>query len=440
MRRPPRPGVAVAVVLAVLAVATLAPAGASSPPRPACPACGTLFEQAADDRGADVTVRESRALVQVHANGSATWTIRNRLNATDGLDGGTLDGIARERTDGYGPPDDATLRDARLEANVAVVVLYDADAAERHAGLLMVDYLNADGEGTGIRMNADLFRVRGPAGTVVTNAPAGAVEDGRTAAWTGRTGDAVLGARKGVGEARVVIGPASTSGIRTNAALALATLPVVIETLGRFVLGQTFLFALGLGVAAYAVRGSERDPTTLGGGFVACGVAAVVVPAIVYGPDWLWITAPALAAIPVGVAATRPAVRERRWTPRSLAVGAVLALAGAAAALFALELAVGGSGPLGTTMGSLAVAGPLVACLPLGAALARDRRTAAAWGGVVVLGFIVMTLTIVDPVDPPTGLGGGVLLAFLSIAAVVGPMLCAPVLALGRALATPRAE
>jgi hypothetical protein len=51
-----------------------------------------------------------------------------------------------------------------------------------------------------------------------------------------------------------------------------------------------------------------------------------------------------------------------------------------------------------------------------------------------------MTLTIVDPVDPPTGLGGGVLLAFLSIAAVVGPMLCAPVLALGRALATPRAE
>jgi len=439
MRRPPRAGVAVAVAsVALLAVATLGPAVASSPPRPACPACGGQFERAADEHGADVAVRQSRVLVQVHANGSATWTMRNRLNTTDGLNGDGLDRTARELADGYGPPDDATLRDARLEADVAVVVLHDPDAAQRHAGLLVVDYLNTDGDGTGVRMNADVFRVRGPPETVVTNTPAGAVEDGRTATWTGTTGE--TGYAEGPyldGSPRVVVGPASARGLHTDIALALSTLPVVVGALGRFVLLQTLLFAGVLGGVAYAVRARDLDrgPTAFGAVLAAVGVGGVLLPGLANGPGW--VSVPALAAVAIGLAATRPTVRERRWPPRRLAAGAGVGLAVASVALFTLEHAIGAYAPRHATARSLALALPFAACLPLGAALGESRRTTLAWGGVAVLAFVAMTLALVDPVDPPSGLGGGLLLAFLSIGAVAMPVVGGPVIALGRALAAP---
>lgn len=428
--------VAAALAVALLAGAALGPAAASSPPRPACPACGALFEQAADESGVDVTIRESTVLVQVRENGSATWTIRNRLNATDGFreDPDALDATARQALQrDYGPPTDPTFRDARVGGDVAVVVLHDPDAAERHAGLLVVDYLHHGGDGTGIRLNADTIRIRGPLGTVVTNSPTGGVEDGRTVTWTGNAaGESFARGPYLEPSPYVAFGPESARGARTDAALALATLPIVVGALGQFVLLQTVMFA---GILAAVVVGlwgwtGRRDPVAFGGGLAALGGTAAVTLALGHG----WLSVPALAAVVGGLAATHPTVRARRWGPRRLAVGTVAALTAATVARLVLAPAVDAPRPVAGTAMSLALALPLAACLPLGAALDRSGRETAAWGTVAVTGFVVAALSVVNPVDPPTGLGGGVLAILLTVFAVVAPLVGAVVAAVGRAL------
>ncbi|WP_254824269.1 hypothetical protein [Haloglomus halophilum] len=429
--------VAVALAVALLAGAVLGPAAASSPPRPVCPACGTLFERTAADHGVDVTVHESTALVQVHGNGSATWTICNRLNATDGFreDPDALDATARGLADReYGPPRDATLRAARPQGDTAVVVLHDPDAAERHAGLLVVDYLHTGGDGTGIRLNADRFSIRGPSGTVVTNTPASGSVNGSTVTWTGSVaGPGYVGPSLD-GSPYVAFGAPSDRGLRTAAALALATLPIVVGALGRFVLGQTLLFAGTLAVVAAAAHGHEfeRGPVAYGSVLAAVGAAGALLPGLANGPGW--VSVPALAAVGIGLAATHPAVRGRQWTPGRLAAGAGVVLVLASAVLFALEHAIDAYDPFRATARSLGLALPFAACLPLGAALRGSRREILVWGGVAVLAFVVTTLTLVNPADPPTGLGGGLLLVFLYGFAVAFPVLGSLVLATGWAL------
>jgi len=426
-------------VLALLAGAALAPVAASSPPRPVCPACGTLFERAADERGVDVTVHESAALVRVHGNGSATWTIHNRLNATGGFreDPDALDATARALVAReYGPPTDATLRATRIEGDTAVVVLHDPDAAERHAGLLVVDYLHTGGDGTGIRLNADRFSIRGPSGTVVTNRPASGRANGSTVTWTGSVaGPGYVGPSLD-GSPYVAFGAPSDRGLRTVAALALATLPIVVGALGRFLLGQTLLFAGTLAVVAAAAHSHEfeRGPVAYGSVLAAVGAAGALLPGLANGPGW--VSVPALAAVGIGLAATHPAVRGRRWTPGRLAAGAVVVLVLASAVLFALERAIDAYDPLRATVRSLGLALPFAACLPLGAALRGDRRDVLIWGGVAVLAFVATALTLVNPGDPPTGLGGGLLMVFLYGFAVAFPVLGSLVLATGWALAS----
>lgn len=75
------------VLLALLLLAVpLGAAGvavASPSPAAACPPCDHSFETAAANHDVETEVEHSEAVVRVHRNGSATWTVRNRLaNAT----------------------------------------------------------------------------------------------------------------------------------------------------------------------------------------------------------------------------------------------------------------------------------------------------------------------------------------------------------------------
>jgi hypothetical protein len=368
--------------------------------------------------------------------------VRNRLNTTDGFseDPATLDAIARDLVEsGYGPADDAVLRSARVEANEVVVVFHDPDAAERHAGLLVVDYLHDDGGRPLYQVNADVFRVRGPIGTVVTNTPTGAVEAGRTATWTGSVaGDYHAGGTDLEGSPYVVFGAESARGLRTDAAVALATLPIVAGAVQQFVLVQTLLFAVVLGGVGYGVR--QRDITwstaTFGYALVTVGAALAATLAVGYGI--LEVPGPALFAVGLGAAAGTSQVRDRAWSPGQLAVAATAGLAGTLLLLVGLHAAVGAERPLGAAVRSTATALPLAAMLPFGAAVAGDAQDAAAWGLLTVLAFAVVPGALVELTDPPGGLGGGVTTVFLFGLALAAPVVGALVIALGRTLADER--
>jgi hypothetical protein len=79
---------AVAVLLALAAALTLAaPALAAPPPEPVCTNCEPAYERAIEDAGVDANVVESRAVVSLDSDGNATWRVGVVL---DGPDAGEL--------------------------------------------------------------------------------------------------------------------------------------------------------------------------------------------------------------------------------------------------------------------------------------------------------------------------------------------------------------
>lgn len=437
MRRPPL--VASAALVVLLAGAALAPVTASPQPTPLCPACGGQFERAAADLGVNVAVGESTALVQVHENGSATWTVRNRLNTTDGFreDPSALDGVAgRAVREQSGPLEDPTFRDAHLDGETAVIVFHDPAAADRHAGLLVADYLHDRGRELLYRVNADRLTIRGPPDTVVTNAPESGSVDGRNATWHGTAGRPTYRAPDLDGSPYVVFAPPSTGDAHSAAAVALATLPIAFGAVTSFVLPQTLLFGVVLAPVAYAVRRHSftRGPDAIGVWLAAVGVATAIGVTAVYGPTW--VPGPSLLAVVIGLAATTDRVRARRWSPRRLAAAAGAAIAVTFVMLVALHAVVGSDGSISSPLQSTALALPLAALLPLGAALAGSGRAAAGWAAITVLAFAAVPSALVDIADPPGGLAAGIMAMLLFGLAVVVPLAGVLVLAVGRTLRT----
>lgn len=435
-----------ATVGAALLVALVAAAGASPQPTPVCDYCGG-FESAANESGVDATVAGSTAVVDVHPNGSATWTIRNRL--ADGADAFRENPDALDRTverleaDGRGLLRDAGEPAARIDGDTVVVTVRQSDVAARHAGLLVVDLLHDRGYERWYVLNVDAFTVRGPPGTAVTNDPAAGSVDGRAVTWRGDAAGSPYDAPTLDGSPYVVFGPADAAGspattARTTAALALATLPVVLRGVRRLLLAQTVLFAAGA-VAVGSLVGRVRVPITrdrFAVGVAAVGAVAAVATLLRDGfgftPNALFGLVPAIAYVLAGTAAWR--TPERLRSPRRLAALAV-AIA-AVAAVVSLPFA-GRGDPLAlavrTGVGTL----PLVGFLPLGAAVAASdgvRR----WWLPVVAAFPLAVGTLVDLADPPSGLAGGIAVFALLAAAIVVPLLGLPLALLGARLATLR--
>lgn len=133
------------------------PAVAMPPPEPVCTACAPAYEDVAADTGVDIHVAESAAVVRVHENGSATWTVGLVLA---GPDADTVTGnesfherIARATTGkrfaGTGPGRSSTVADLSVltaEGERAVYYRYRDEAFARQGigGTLVTTHFRED--------------------------------------------------------------------------------------------------------------------------------------------------------------------------------------------------------------------------------------------------------------------------------------------------------
>lgn len=431
-------------LLAVLALAAVA--GASPQPSPACGFCGDQFESTADEHGVNASVVESHAVVQVHDNGSATWTVRNRLDrGADRFRAGParLDAVAETLAeDHHGVAEGAHPVDARMDGDEAVLTYRDPGTAERRAGMLVVDYFHHDGYDRWLQVNADTLVVRGPPGTVVANDPASGAVDGRAVTWEGSAEDLLYRAPRMEGYPLVVFGSDDATGTaaRAQAAVAATTVPLFVDGVVQYVAVQAALFGGALALVGKAIR--HRDPG-VGVEYVA-GATAVVgaagTLALVAVLD-LHSAGPGVVVALVGGVALHPTGREHLDAPGRLAVAAGLAVVAGWAlgalthALFPLD-GVGAWTPRQT----VAVVLPFAAMVPLGAALRRDRRTRLGWSGVAVLAFALMPPLLVDFTAPESAFFPGLAMIGFLTAAVAFPVLGALPLSLGWLLGEPAVE
>jgi hypothetical protein len=353
---------------------------------------------------------------------------------------------ARALVDERGLPDGAMNVTADLEGDVVVVTAHQPDVASRHAGVLVVDLLHDRGGVPRYHVNADAFTIRGPPGTVVANEPEGATDEGRNATWQGTTSGARYAAGRPLDASPYVAFEregALLSGVRTTAALTLATLPIVTAAFGRFLLLQTALFALAVLAVGRVVGRGARDETGPTGherpAVVAIAIGVVLLVGSPGGPlgvamGTLIGVVPAVVLVAAGGAAL--AGPELLGTPARQAALAVPVIG--VLGLVSWSVAAGSpGGPAGLAVRTSAAALPLLAFLPLGGAVAVGRRQLA-WSVAAVASFLVAAGLLVDLTDPPTGLGGGIVALALFVAAAVVPLLGATLAVLGARLARVR--
>lgn len=435
---------ALLVALLLLAAPLASPAAASPQPTPLCRFCGGLFESAAQGAGVNATVVASEVDVHVRADGHASWVVELELangSAAFAESPDRLRVTARALADdGYGLPREPSFVDAGIDGDRVTLQYRAPDAAERHAGLLVVDLLHDGGGEPWYHVNADRFTVHGPDGTVVANTPESGRVDGAAVTWTGHgTGEWYQGVDL-QGSPYVVFGADRSAATRLRAAtaVALATLPILVRGVTQFLLLQTAIFAVLL---AAVVAGNSRwspRPRTGALAIVLAGLGAVgaAVPAVTNGPGW--VTGPPLLALGLAGLARSSAAREYLRGPRRQAAAVGGLLLGCYLVLLGLQLAIAGpwADPAAIAFRATALAFPLAAMVPLGGALAVQPDRVRPWFAVAVLGFVALPMAQVNLADPPAGLPGGIFtLAFLA-AAVAAPLLGALGLALGWSLAT----
>lgn len=270
---PPTRQVLVALLLASSAV--VATGVGAPPPGVVCDACGTSIETAAEERGIDLDVTHSTVTLQVHANGSGTWTMTNRIDGDDALrrlrENDTLlrNIVAEDVNHGVGAMDDD--RDDEHVASTAVdgttvtVTVRDPVVARQTpGGALVVDVFHAAGRGSGWRVNVDRFTLKGPPGTVLASDAVAAIGADRASADGGTV--TVHGALDGSVAFRqndvfVAFAPAgAATGLLGTLAVALAWAPVVVEGFVTYhALGAALLLAALAGTHALRHRGPTGD-------------------------------------------------------------------------------------------------------------------------------------------------------------------------------------
>jgi hypothetical protein len=237
-----RSAAALACALALLALA--APAGAMPPPEGVCGACGPGFADAAEAEGVPVSVSHSEAVVDVHDDGSATWTVRNRVGEGDAealAEGDALDRVAARAVESDGAPTARVVGDE-------VVLRYRVDGfATPVAGALRVDHFRQDFAVANYDwLGADRLVLVAPEGYRVAGALPGATvaDDGSRMTVTGYEAPGTF----------VTLAPRGPlAGARGAAAVALTLAPVVAANARRTLLFPTALFGVALAVAVVAV-------------------------------------------------------------------------------------------------------------------------------------------------------------------------------------------
>ncbi|WP_423743291.1 hypothetical protein V5735_09425 (plasmid) [Haladaptatus sp. SPP-AMP-3] len=258
------------VLLWILTVGVATPASSAPPPEPFCGPCGGSFteeaHQYAETLGVEnVTfdVERSTAAIRVHDNGTATWTVENRLASAETAryfreNGWVLDEIAENAGPGSSLDPEPFL-DARVVGTKTVVLRYRTSAAATApGGVVRFDGFRHAREGSISGLGADRLTVVGPPGTVVTRAPRGASVDGNSFSLTAfrDTGDGAF------------VAFARSGGIAGEAwSFVAVTLPlsgdIAFNLLFDVLLPAGVLFALLVGFVRLGGREGSRNERTL---------------------------------------------------------------------------------------------------------------------------------------------------------------------------------
>ncbi|MFQ3475112.1 hypothetical protein HKK80_02470 [Halonotius sp. F2-221B] len=426
-------------VIAVLCL-TAAPAVGGPTPNPVCGACGSSFEDAASDNGVIVNVTASTAAIQIHPNGSATWTVTNRLSqsaATLSSSPETLTQITREAATSRGviyrgDTGPVVFRSATVDNETVRIRFRDPDAGARHLGVLVVDYFHSPRMRGSWILNADPISVSGPTGTVVSNDPRGAINDeyagdgelptvtGNTVQWANTSTD---GRQASLSEdLYLAFSEPATSSLQVAAAFTVASLPIWLGNISIVVLPAAFVYGILLiGVAAVARRAADSalaaDRLAAAGvGFGVWLLGMVVfdaLPATLGGVGTIYLI--------VGAAAWhRPDLL--RSTRGALAVG-LASMGGVAATLWGLGVVDARSALAPTVVHAMVTHLPLAVAPAFGHAVCR--RGGSASNARIAAGFAggIVAFLLAGGVFVPFDVGWFIFMTFGTVGAAVAAAL-----------------
>ncbi|WP_248895276.1 hypothetical protein [Haloplanus halobius] len=337
----PRVLVGVLLVGALVSVAA-GPTAASPRPISVCAPCDRGFVSAAHGHDVDVRIERSTATMRVHRNGSATWTVENRLDAAAASafrQNETLRrAVAREAVGVH----DGTLLSTRMADDTLRMRYRTPDAAARApGGVLRVEQFRDSSLRTYTDLGADRLTLVAPPGMVVDRGLPGANVSSRRMTVTDFDSE-------GDGPFVTLVPEGALAGpLWSLLAIALPIGSVVARNALLLVAVPSLLFAGGLRAVAWAVSTTDLDGEALTNrpALVVVALALVLAAHPLYGDLAFVGTSPSLFAVAVGAAAlggalARPAVRERLSVGRLAAiVGLAFAVAaGTALALQALPL------------------------------------------------------------------------------------------------------
>jgi hypothetical protein len=268
---------------ALLALTVLVPAVAvtagAPPPRSVCEPCHEDLERGAERSGIGIDVTRSVATMQVHENGSATWTVTSHYvpGAHDGdpdierrnasalaTDPELRRDVVSRAVGGYYDPDADRLRSVEANDSAIRFSFREHDIArETPGGVLIVDAFHTGGHGTGWYVDVTRIRIVGPDGTVIVNGAADAAGDdiataaNGTLTLAGDVEDPPAFDRNDVYVAFAQPGPAA--GPLAQAGVAIATLPIALEVFPLVHLPGLAVLLIFLGLARWR-RGGEGGP------------------------------------------------------------------------------------------------------------------------------------------------------------------------------------
>ncbi|WP_424018584.1 hypothetical protein ACOZ4N_03665 [Halorientalis pallida] len=203
-----------ALLLALAALAVV-PATAAPPPESVCAPCQEGLEWNAHRHDIALDVTHSNATIQVHRNGSATWTVTSQFvhrvpdryatGPNESLSDPSVlardEGLARTIADGAADHTDDSVPEEIRHQSVSVEndtirfqFLEPTVARQAPGGVVLVDEFRPDGPHTGWFVDVDRLRIVGPPGTTLVNDVESAVGDhgtvdGRTLTLTGNATD-----------------------------------------------------------------------------------------------------------------------------------------------------------------------------------------------------------------------------------------------------------
>ncbi|WP_251341717.1 hypothetical protein [Haloplanus halophilus] len=427
------------VVGAVFAPLATGAATASPRPVPVCSPCERGFVSAAQTHDHPVRIERSTATMRVHRNGSATWTVENRLNdsaAAAFRENATLRRSVAE--------DAVSIHDARLLSTgvdgdtVRLRYRTPTVATDAPGGVLRVGYFRDD-PGAMVRagLGADRLTLVAPEGMVVERGLPGAdVSDRRmTVTSFEGSGDGPF----------VTLAPEGSllAPLWSLVAVAAALAGVVGRNLLLLVALPSAVFAGGLALVAWTVGRTDLGSTTTPDrrALAVLGLGALALAHPLYAGAVVAGSTPPLLAVGVGAVAlggalALPTVRDRLSPSRlaAVVVGAFALAVVAALLLRALPLGDLSIRDDANVLTLVLPALPLYAVTLVGYAAAHTSLRRALAAAVAALALVLATTFSI------ASQGGtlyflGVVLAVLG--AVAGVVLGVPFFLLGYGLPGP---